>query len=242
LPRHKTAAAQLSPLRLTMATACQGSDFRSPEPFCALCFTTSPGLAAAATQPMSARGNCLPRLSGGGSLSEGLARRLSHHGRAANSIFSHYQFVRNLDHRVSSRRTNILARLNGLVGKSLALGDAHASDGRLIIVRLEVARDCGRGNFLTEKAQTQGVGDLALIDTRHRVQAIHAEDIQIRHRVRIEGLLRQRQLDHVPAQSLVIFQLYRCQQPNRLGTLEVRQRFTEPLDLARNRDRYRLRG
>jgi hypothetical protein len=207
-----------------MTTACQGSDFRSPEPFCVLCFTT------------------LPRVSGGGSLSERLARCLGHHGGAADSVFPHYQFVGNLDHCVSACRTNILARLNGLVGKSLALGDAHAFDSRVVIVRLEVTRDRRGGDFFAEKSEAQSVGDVALIDSRHRVQAIHAEDIEIRYRVRIEGLLRQRQLDHVPAQSLIIFQLYRGQQPNRLGALEVGQRFTEPLDLARNRDRYRLRG
>ena len=76
--------------------------------------------------------------------------------------------------------------------------------------------------------------DAALIDPRNRVQPVHAENIEIGHCVWVKGVFRLRQLNHEPAQSVVIFQLGRRQRADCLRALEIAQWRTEFLNRTRD--------
>jgi hypothetical protein len=99
------------------------------------------------------------------------------------------QFVGDFNHRMPAGRAHILARVDALIGKPLAFGDAHPLDRRLVPIRRQVAGDCDRADLFVEESQTQSVYNAPLIEPRHRVQAVLAENIEIRHGFRIEGVI-----------------------------------------------------
>jgi len=100
---------------------------------------------------------------------------------------------------MSARRADIFAGLDALVHEPLAFRDAHSSDRRLLVVGGKVACHRYRGDLFAEEAEAQGVHGAPLIHPGHRVQTVLAEYIEIRHGVRIERLIRERQLDYIPA-------------------------------------------
>src|SRR5882757_9543769 len=60
----------------------------------------------------------------------------------------------------------------------------------------------------------------SLIQSDNGVQAVQAENIEVRQRVGIEGVVRQRKLHDEPAGSFMLSQFQRSQGPERLRTLE----------------------
>src|SRR5258707_6561013 len=60
----------------------------------------------------------------------------------------------------------------------------------------------------------------SLIQSDNGVQAVQAENIEVRQRVGIEGVVRQRKLHDEPAGSFMLSQFQRGQGPERLRTLE----------------------
>src|SRR5450432_1816356 len=130
-----------------------------------------------------------------GELPASLRDRQVRGGSGRDAPFSNVSLVGNLDDRMFAGRTDVFARFEALVDKSVALGGAHAFDDRFIIELGQVARHRGRRNFFAEEAEPQRVKYAALVDAGHAIQPVHAENIEVRHRIRIERFLRQRQLN-----------------------------------------------
>jgi len=100
---------------------------------------------------------------------------------------------------VSAGGAHVFARFHSLIGKPLPFSKAHSLDGWLLPKGTQVTCDCDRRNFFAEKSKPQCMHDAALIASRHRIQAVLAEDVEVWHCIRIERVVRERELNDEPS-------------------------------------------
>src|ERR1700722_5658448 len=118
--------------------------------------------------------------------------------RVARTLGANHALVGDLDDRVLTRRADVLAGLDTVLGEARALGGTDALDGGLVVEGPEIARDRLGVRLLGKEAHAQGMHRLALLQTCYGIEPVLAENVEIRQRVWIEDFLRARQLDDEP--------------------------------------------
>ena len=145
-----------------------------------------------------------------------------------------HQLIGDFDDCVLPGRTDVLARLDPLVGETLAFGKAHSFDGRLFPVSGKVTRNRNRADLFAEKPQALCMLHAALVQARHGVQAVLAKDVEVRYRIGIKGMIRKRKLNDEPSRCFIVLEFHRRQCANGLRGLQTLQGFVELFYFARS--------